>query len=405
MWGWWLICQVRAGFRHDATRPRRHWPPDRGTVVILSGADRDDADDGLDDVGDVSDEDGDGEVGEWLDGLRATGLPVRDTVRRVTDPRTRVPSEAVQDLLEESWATSTRASYEADWGRFGAWCIAHDLPDPLQADELDVAEWVSAMVAQRLAMATIRRRLAGVAWAYELTGRSSPTRTRAVRQVVAGAARVLGTAQRQPEPLRLVQLRRLVIGAPIVTHPTRAAVVRRNQVLLLVGWAAALRSEELVGLDVDDITFTGDPNRPTDGGMLIRVRRSKGEQTKPAHVAVPYSTHPSTCPVRLTMLHTRHVRSGAVFRHIDRHGHTHQRLQPPAVSRILKQMIRDTLTDNPDIYSSHSLRAGFVTEARHHHIPDPTIARHTRHTDLRMLNVYDRPTDLFNDPALTGEWW
>jgi len=36
------------------------------------------------------------------------------------------------------------------------------------------------------------------------------------------------------------------------------------------------------------------------------------------------------------------------------------------------------------------------------------IARHTRHTrhkDLNMLGVYDRPTDLFNDPALTGEWW
>ena len=56
-------------------------------------------------------------------------------------------------------------------------------------------------------------------------------------------------------------------------------------------------------------------------------------------------------------------------------------------------------------YTGHSLRAGFVTEARRRGVPDHVIARHTRHKDLRMLTVYDRPVDLFNDPALAGEWW
>ena len=51
------------------------------------------------------------------------------------------------------------------------------------------------------------------------------------------------------------------------------------------------------------------------------------------------------------------------------------------------------------------MRAGFVTEARRRGVPDHVIARHTRHKDLRMLTVYDRPVDLFNDPALAGEWW
>ena len=35
---------------------------------------------------------------------------------------------------------------------------------------------------------------------------------------------------------------------------------------------------------------------------------------------------------------------------------------------------------DPDGYSSHSLRAGFVTEARARGVPDELIARHTRHT-------------------------
>ena len=117
------------------------------------------------------------------------------------------------------------------------------------------------------------------------------------------------------------------------------------------------------------------------------------------------STHPATCPVRLTMLHVRQLRSGPLFRHVERHGRILGRLQAPAVSRIVKQLIVDVLGEPGELYSSHSLRAGFVTEARAHHTPDPLIGRHTRHKDLRMLGVHDRPTDLFTDPALTEGWW
>jgi integrase len=358
-----------------------------------------------DDTDRLADDDG-GEVGEWLDGLRTAGLPVRSevVVRRVGE---RAPSQQVQELLAESWSPRTRAGYEADWVQFAVWCHVRGIDDPLTADEIDVAEWVATLVERHLAIATIRRYLAAVGWAFEATGRTSPTRSRAVRQVVAGASRRLGTTQRRAEPLRLEQLRRIIIALPVVSGAPahRSPRVRRDQVLLAVGWAAALRSEELVGLDVDDITITGDPTTGTTGGMLIRVRRSKGDQTQPAYVAVPWSTHPSTCPVRLAMLHIRQIRTGPLFRHIDRHGTTHNRLQPKTASQILKQHVSTILQANPDIYSSHSLRAGFVTEARAHRIPDTIIARHTRHKDLRMLGVYDRPTDLFNDPALTGEWW
>ena len=72
---------------------------------------------------------------------------------------------------------------------------------------------------------------------------------------------------------------------------------------------------------------------------------------------------------------------------------------------IVKRYVQLVLQTDPTDYSAHSLRAGFVTEARARRVPDSVIARHTRHKDLRMLNVYDRPTDLFNDPALAGEWW
>ena len=95
-------------------------------------------------------------------------------------------------------------------------------------------------------------------------------------------------------------------------------------------------------------------------------------------------------------------RTGPLFTAIDRHGNEpRQRGSEPDRQTVR----RGGPADDPTDYSAHSLRAGFVTEARARRVPDAVIARHTRHKDLRMLGIYDRSADLFNDPALAGEWW
>ena len=73
-------------------------------------------------------------------------------------------------------------------------------------------------------------------------------------------------------------------------------------------------------------------------------------------------------------------------------------------------LVVDGLPVDPQPYSSHSLRAGFVTEARANEVPDARIARHTRHAVAGqrrggILDVYDRPNDLFERPALDPKWW
>jgi len=351
----------------------------------------------------LADDVDDGGGGEWLSGLRAAGVPV--TTSNTAPRGRRAPSPAVQQLIERSLAPGTQEAYRADWRLFDAWCTAHGIDDGLDCDELDVAEYVAALVHQRVAMSTLRRRIAAISWTYANAERPAPTTSRGVRLVLAGAANTLGTHQRRAAPLRLDDLRRLVRAIPIVHHHRSPELNRRDQVLLLVGWAAALRSSELVALDVDDIDFTGNPDNGTGGGMLVRVRHSKTDQTaNNAFVEVPYTTSAAWCPVRYTMLHVRHIRTGALFRNFDRHTKG-RRLGDEAISRILKQHITNLLDQPADLYSSHSLRAGYVTEARAHHIPDHLIARHTRHKDLRMLGVYDRPADLFNDPAFNPDWW
>lgn len=351
------------------------------------------------------DDDESEEVGEWLDGLRAAGLPVRAPTPFTATVRVQ-PPDPVRALVAEALAPSTLASYAADWQHFGGWCHAHGI-DPNDADAHLVARWVAYLVDLGLAVATLHRRLAAITYAFGLLDRPSPAATPLVRKTLGGARRRLGTGQRRALPIGLDDLRRIVTAVPIIlgqtyTHP----MVQRDRTLLLTGWAGALRRSELVNLDVADLSFEGDPDTGTSGGMLLGIRRSKTDQTRTgAAVAVPWSTHFHSCPVRAAMRLARARRVGPLFVTVDRHGNEGRRLEAASVNVIVKRYVETVLETDPSDYSAHSLRAGFVTEARHRRVPDTVIARHTRHKDLRMLSVYDRPTDLFNDAALAGEWW
>ncbi len=384
--------------------------------MILDGPDDELADDELVDVTDEPDDE------DWRHRLRRDGLPIR------TDAPTSATSPAVQQLVADSWATptervgagelalrswapSTIDGYGEDWNEFCAWCHSVGIAEPLDVDDRVVAEYVAALVRDRLAYATIRRRIAGITFAFDVSQHHfAPTRSDLVRRTLKGAARTLGTAQRRAEPIVLDELRRILVGLPIVrsAHQQRrdtAVAVRRDQFMLALGWAAALRCSELVGLDAEDLAFAGDPDHGT-GGMMVRIRKSKGDQDgRSEYVAVPYSTQASTCPVRMGLRATRQTRTGPLFRRIDRHGHVKERLRPNAVSVIVKTAVTEVLGRPADPYSSHSLRAGFVTEARRQGAADHLIARHTRHRTVAMLDVYDRPSELLSQPALAEGWW
>ncbi len=340
-------------------------------------------------------------AGVGVVGERSASPGLRQLLAEAT-PRA---SAGLQELVANSVAATTRAAYEADWARFELWCAVRGT-DALDAGPLEVAEYINVLVRERLAYTTITRRVAAIGYALQLATTHRPTDDPLVTTTLAGARRLLaGRAKRQAAPLRLAEWRTIITGLPIVApnHPA----MRRDQTLLAIGWAAALRSSELVGLDVDDCHFVGDPDTG-DGGVLLQIRAGKGHPGA-QWVAVPYASTWSWCPVRRLAHWTRTLRTGPLFRRIDRHGHTHGRLTAPAVTSIVRTRLVEVCQLDADQHTSHSLRAGFVTEARAHGADDTLIARHTRHTRPGtrtggLLNVYDRPTDLFERTPFEG-WW
>jgi integrase len=128
-------------------------------------------------------------------------------------------------------------------------------------------------------------------------------------------------------------------------------------------------------------------------------------------VAIPWATHWATCPARLALTYVKRQPAGPLFRHIDRHGRTHDRLRPgAAVTDRLRLLVAHALLEvEPERYSSHSLRAGFATAAEDAGADPSLIARHLRHKPRNrrsrdMRQVYDRPASLFARSPFDPSW-
>ncbi len=266
------------------------------------------------------------------------GLPVRTTTTSPTTPSPGLrqlldegnASPGLVDLVLRSISDATRAAYERDWADFDTFCRIGGRGDPLDATALVVGEYVNDLVRTQMAESTIRRRLAAIGWAQQLATGHKVTDDPLITKAMAGAHRLLaGRGTKQAIPLRLGEARTIITALPIV-DPNRPGM-RRDQLLVALGWATALRASELVGLDVDDLTIIGNPDHGT-GGLLVRVRTPKGGGAAD-WVAVPYASSWATCPVRKTIHWTRNMRTGALFRAVDRHGRIGKRLECPGGQR------------------------------------------------------------------------
>jgi integrase len=173
----------------------------------------------------------------------------------------------------------------------------------------------------------------------------------------------------------------------------------RDDALLTVGWAGALRRCELVGLDWlspgDGTGFVAVDER----GIVITLMTSKASQDAAEQIVIPQGDMPAACPAleawaALAVLHPRQ----RVFCPIDQHGHPSETLTGHSVSAIVQARMRrlehrrgKTRKDAKAaaaLFSGHSLRAGYATSAAAKELPSYRIQAHTRHKSADMVQGY-----------------
>jgi site-specific recombinase XerD len=293
--------------------------------------------------------------------------------------------EQVREFILASKAENTLRGYRADWREFGAWCEARDLC-ALPASPEAVAGYL-AECAARLKVGSIQRRVNAISEAHKAVGLESPTHHAMVTNTMKGIRRSKGTAPAQKAPALTEDIRAMV-------DATDAGLIgARDRALILAGFAGAYRRSELVGLDVEDCTFSRD-------GLTILLRRSKTDSVGAGRkIGIPYGSNPETCPVRVlqSWMEQAGISTGPVFRSISRHGRVQSgRLSGTDVARVVKKLAKRAGLD-PAKYAGHSLRAGHATSAAIAGASERSIMNQTGHRSVQMVRRYIRDGNLFRE--------
>jgi integrase len=320
-----------------------------------------------------------------------------------------------RDYMANARAERTRQAYARAWAVFTAWCDRHGR-QALPASPETVAGWIVALAdgadgARPLSRATINQFLAAVTLAHRTAGHAFDRKHRVIAETWAGISRVkaMTEVERQAAPFVAADVRDvLVLLNPALNSGCRDAA------LLTLGWGAALRRSELVGLDWEELgTGTGFV-RIDERGILITLARSKGSQDKAETVVIPRADLPEACEALEAWARRVPLSAGKpIFRGVNNRDQiAAERLTAHSVSRIVKRAMRDLARSRGKSkaeakelvrrFSGHSLRAGYATSAAAADVPALRIQQHTRHKSADMVAKYVRESDKWSKSGLKG---
>ncbi|MFT9291822.1 site-specific integrase [Gluconobacter oxydans] len=292
---------------------------------------------------------------------------------------------ASDHLVLAARSPATLRAYRTDWGAFVTWCSAQGVT-ALPARPETVAAWIASRLEQGRKAATLTRGVAAVSCAHELAGFESFSRSRVVQDALRGMRRTLGTAPTRKAPATVDLLRRMLDVQP------DTLIGRRNRAILALGFAGALRRSELVTLEVGDLV-------PQEGGALLTLRRSKTDPDGAGQtIGILNGSTIRALDHLSAWCEAAEVTSGRLFRSVDRHGRIGGSLSERSVARIIKAAAEAVGLD-PEHFSGHSLRAGFITSGAEAGADALLIAETSRHQSLDVLRSYVRRASLLKTHA------
>lgn len=295
---------------------------------------------------------------------------------------------------------NTRRAYAGDWKVWEAFCADFNIPTTA-ATRGTLRAFVDYQWRLGRAYSTIDRRLAGIV----VTLRRPPYRILVDPDATAAARELLKDYQRQAEAdeepargrgkapaLTLDKLRRIVAKCDTDLFGLR------DRALLLLGFAIAARRAELAGLRLRNI-------QRNERGLLVDVRVTK---TKPRTVAVPFQEDALLCPVRAWRAWQTAAGITEPDLHAFRQIHHTGKVQPKGLT---PGRVGDLITAAglragvEEMFTGHSVRSGFATEARRAGKDRQAIAKVTGHADgSKVLDGYMQVVDQWGekDNALVG---
>lgn len=364
----------------------------------------------------------------------STPCPDRDSLDVYAELEAK--KEAVREYRAHARSASTRRYNHADWAQYVAWCERLRLPpEPITPRVVswyvaDLGEQVREDGTPRFKAASIRRHIASIARRhYETGGGRGLGEHEEIAETIAGISRIRREGVDRKRPLRLDDIRDLMVETGRNHQWPYAVALTRDRLAISFGFTTGMRRSEVAAVNIGDIEYV------STKGLIVRIPHSKADQEGlGASVAVPFGRSPITCVpchwirwLRMLAADSRSERmrlgfqtgnpdtwihvcrqpipqvepKTPLFRPVTKAGAIRQRrISDASLNTLLLRRLVEIGRD-PRPYGYHSLRAGFVTTARANGA-DPRQVRHqTRHGSDAMIDLYDRHTDPFRDNAVT----
>ena len=328
--------------------------------------------------------------------------------------------------VEAARSSATRRAYAADWKTFVGWCAARGL-SVLPASPASVAVFITSMKDGDPAaapprpprkIATLSRYLAAINDRHREVGYLTPGEQdggHQLRKTFAGIRNTHGARPQQKAAADGDRLGRMLAG--ISGDDVRSV---RDRALLAIGMAAALRRSELVALTFTDVQIVPE-------GLRLFIARSKTDQAGlGVWIAIPEGKRIRPKALLLEWLRVGRITDGPLFRKLaeirvadrdpvsrvrartadgrPRWCRVEDRVQPAAMSpqgvALVVKARAEAAGLDPALFSGHSLRSGFLTEAARQ--PGANVFKMrevSRHKSLDILSAYVRDHDAFRDHA------
>lgn len=308
--------------------------------------------------------------------------------------------EGARDTLAAAKAPSTQKAYAGDWNRFCQFCEARNV-EALPAHPDIVALFIHVEAELGISPVTIGRRVAAITHHHREAGLASPAArddAGVIAAMLAGARRKFSRTKVQKAPAQAE-----VLKAMLATIDDMGVRARRDRAILALGMAGAFRRSELAALQLQDLRFT-------NTGVRITIPKSKRDQERVGQtIAIPEGRFIRPVTLLRHWLHaadllspdpaTGKPRTGPVFLRLTRSDvPTSEPINDKTVARLVKTAAAAADLD-PALYSAHSLRAGFLTEAAARRANLFKMKDHSRHKSLDTVADYVRDAAMFDDHA------
>lgn len=282
-------------------------------------------------------------------------------------------AQQVRAVFQEGTPENTRRAYQSDMRYFWAWAAAIEWTDtavyPVPVEKViqfitDHLEGMPPEVERQLvesgfkdkpgphAINTVERRVSTLSAAHQAKNLPNPCRQHVVIQLLSKARKA--AARRGRRAVKKKAIIKPSLDLILETSSGNRALDLRDRALLLFAWASGgRRRSEVAQAVVENL-------EDMDQAYIYHLGITKTDQEGHG-MSVPITGKAAS--VLREWIDFAQIEEGFLFRRINKHGRVSRSgISDRTVARIVKNRIALAGLD-PQLYSGHSLRSGFITEA------------------------------------------